>query len=407
MRVLIVSQYFWPENFPINDLARGLRQKGHDITVLTGMPNYPEGRFYPGYRAFPIRRDHHEGIKIVRVPMVPKGNGNAIRMVLYYWSLALSACLLVPLFFRNRVDLAFVYQPSPITVGLPALVLKAIEKTPVWIWVQDLWPETLAGTEMVRSSFLLKLTDRLVRFIYSKCDRVLVQSQEFVPRMVKKGVPRERIRFFPNSAPELYKPAVVESDASERNLMPQGFRVLFAGNIGRAQDMPTILAAAEKLKQEVDIHWVILGDGPKRSWVEERIKARGLEKTVHLLGRYPEQTMPRFFSLADALLVTLKKDPVFALTIPSKVQSYLACGRPIVAALDGEGARVIDESGGGVTVPAGDADALAEVVMKMYEMPKSELERMGRLSREYSEIHFERNTLLDKLDRWMKEEVGR
>ena len=405
MRVLIVSQYFWPENFPINDLARGLRQKGHDITVLTGMPNYPEGRFYPGYRAFPIRRDHHEGIKIVRVPMVPKGNGNAIRMLLYYWSLALAACLLVPIFFRKKVDLVFVYQPSPITVGLPALVLKAMEQTPVWIWVQDLWPETLAGTGMVRSAFLLKLTNLLVRLIYSKCDRVLVQSQAFVPRMLKKGVPRERIRFFPNSAQELYKPAIVESDAPERNLMPQGFRVLFAGNIGRAQDIPTILSAAEKLKQERDIHWVILGDGPMRSWAEERIKARGLEKTVHLLGRYPEQAMPRFFSLADVLLVTLKKDPVFGITIPSKLQSYLACGKPIVAALDGEGARVIEESGGGVAVPAGDADALAEVVLKMYRMPKWDLENMGRFSREYSETHFERNALLDRLDRWMKEEV--
>jgi len=407
MRILIVSQYFWPENFPINDLARGLRQRGHDITVLTGIPNYPEGRFYPGYRAFPIRREQHEGIKIVRVPMVPKGRGSALRMLLYYWSLALSACLVVPAFFRKKVDLVFVYQPSPITVGLPALVLKAMEKTPVWIWVQDLWPETLAGTGMVRSAFLLKLTDLLVRWIYSNCDRVLVQSQEFVPRMLKKGVPRERIRFFPNSAPELYKPTVVESDASERHLMPQGFRVLFAGNIGRAQDIPTILSAAEKLKQEREVHWVILGDGPMRSWAEERVRACGLEKTVHLLGRYPEQTMPRFFSLADVLLVTLKKDPVFAITIPSKLQSYLACGKPIVAALDGEGARVIGESGGGVAVPAGDADALAEAVLKMFGMPKSDLESMGRHSREYSERHFERNTLLDKLDQWMKEEVGR
>jgi len=406
MRILIISQYFWPENFPINDLAKGLRQKGHHITVLTGMPNYPEGRFYPGYRAFPIKRERYEGIEIVRVPMVPKGSGNVIRMLLYYWSLALSACLIVPISFRNRVDLVFVYQPSPITVGLPALVLKAMEKTPVWIWVQDLWPETLAGTGMVRSSFLLKLTDLLVRWIYSNCDRVLVQSQAFGPRIVKKGVPRERIRFLPNSAQEVYKTTVVESDAPERNLMPQGFRVVFAGNIGRAQDMPTILSAAEKLKQDTDIHWVILGDGPMRAWVEERIKARGLEKTVHVLGRYPEQAMPRFFSLADVLLATLKKDPVFAITIPSKIQSYLACGRPIVAALDGEGARVINESGGGVAVPAGDADALAEVILKMHGMPKSDLERMGRLSREYSEMHFDRNTLLDKLDGRIKAEVG-
>jgi colanic acid biosynthesis glycosyl transferase WcaI len=407
MRILTVSQYFWPENFPINDLAKGLQQKGHDITVLTGMPNYPEGRFFPGYKAFPIRRDHYEGVRIIRVPMVPKGNGNPLRMVLYYWSLAMSACLLVPVFFRKRVDLVFVYQPSPITVGLPALVLKAIEQIPVWIWVQDLWPETLVGTGMVRSGTLLKITDHLVRFIYSRCDRVLVQSQAFVPRMLEKGVPRERIRFFPNTAQELYKQAVVKPDAPEQNLMPEGFRVVFAGNIGRAQDIPTILAAAEKLKEQTDIQWVILGDGPMRSWAEERIKARELDKSVHLLGRYPAEAMPGFFALADVLLVTLKKDPVFAVTIPSKIQSYLASGRPIVAAVDGEGARVIAESGGGLTVPAGDAEALAGVVLKMYAMPKPDLQKMGQLSRKYFERHFERSNLLDKLDHWIVEEVGR
>lgn len=407
MRVLIVSQYFWPENFPINDLAKGLRQRGHDVTVLTGMPNYPGGRFYPGYRAFPIRRDHYEGVTIVRVPMVPKGRGNAARMLMYYSSLAITAGLVTPIFFRKRVDLVFVYQPSPITVGLPALILKGLDHLPVWIWVQDLWPETLVGAGMVRSPFLLKLTDCLARFIYSKCERVLVQSQAFVPRMVKKGVRRERICFFPNSAQELYKPTIAEPGAPEQSLMPRGFRVLFAGNIGRAQDIPTILSAAEKLKEEKDIHWVILGDGPVRPWAEKRVSMHGLEKTVHLLGRYPEEAMPRFFSLADVLLVTLKKDPVFAVTIPSKIQSYLACGRPIVAALDGEGARVIEESGGGVTVPSGDADALARAVLKMYGMPKYELERMGLLSREYSARHFEINTLLDKLDCWMREEVSR
>jgi len=251
------------------------------------------------------------------------------------------------------------------------------------------------------------VTDVLVRWIYSKCDRVLVQSQAFIPRMVKKGVLKERIRFFPNSARELYQPTIVESDARERTLMPCGFRVLFAGNIGRAQDIPTILSAAEKLRHERDIHWVILGDGPMRSWAQAEIRTRGLQRTVHLLGRYPEQAMPKLFALADVLLVTLKKDPVFAITIPSKIQSYLACGRPIVAALDGEGAIVIRESGGGLAVSAGDADALADIVMRMYGIPKSELEKMGRLSRVYFEKNFERNILLGRLDSWMKKEVGR
>jgi glycosyltransferase involved in cell wall biosynthesis len=144
-----------------------------------------------------------------------------------------------------------------------------------------------------------------------------------------------------------------------------------------------------------------------RSWAEERIGSLGLEKTVHLLGRYPERAMPSFFSLADVLLVTLKQDPVFAITIPSKVQSYLACGRPIVAALDGEGARVIHESGAGVSVPSGDAAALAGAVLSMYGMAKAELEKLGQLSRAYSQAHFERNLLLDRLDLWMREEIGR
>lgn len=406
MNILIVSQYFWPESFPVNDLAKGLRRKGHDVTVLTGMPNYPEGRFFPGYKAFPIRRDSYEGIKIVRVPMVPKGSGNAVRMVLYYLSLALSACLVAPVFFRKKVDLAFVYQPSPITVCLPALVLKTLDHVPVWMWVQDLWPETLAATGMVRSPLLLTLAEKLVRLVYSGCDKILVQSRAFIPRIKMRGVLEQKIRYFPNSAEGLYKPVVVEPDAEERNLIPKGFCVLFAGNLGKAQDLPTILSAAEKTRDYKDIHWVILGDGTMRAWAEDSLRARALQGTIHLLGRYPAQSMPRFFSLADVLLVTLKQDPLFAITIPSKVQSYLACAKPIVASLDGEGARVIMESGGGLTVRAGDAEALADMVLKVYRMEKRDLEKMGQLSRTYFETHFERNSLLGRLDQWMREEVN-
>ena len=180
---------------------------------------------------------------------------------------------------------------------------------------------------------------------------------------------------------------------------------MFAGNIGKAQDFPTVLSAAEKLKNYPEIKWVVLGDGSMRSWVEEQVRARKLNDTVLLLGRHPVNLMPRFFSLADALLVTLKRDPIFAITIPSKVQSYLACAKPILAALDGEGASVIEESGGGMTAPPGDAEALAEIVLRMYEMPKEDLGKMGRNAREYFEGHFERNSLLDRLDAWMKEEV--
>jgi glycosyltransferase involved in cell wall biosynthesis len=404
MRVLIISQYFWPESFPINDLALGLKERGHEVTVLTSIPNYPSGRFYPGYGLFSPLKDSFEGVTVYRMPMTPKGNGNALSMTLYYLSLALSGSVLGPFLLGRRVDLVFVYQPSPITVGLPARVMKMLSHAPILFWVQDIWPETLFGTGMVRSPFLLKSVEKLVKFVYAGCDRILVQSRAFSGRIQNMGVPEEKIYYYPNSAEGLYQPVRVESGATERELMPNGFRVMFAGNIGKAQDFPTVLSAAEKLKDYSEIKWVVLGDGTMRSWVEEEVRARKLNDTVHLVGRHPVTTMPRFFSLADALLVILKKDPIFELTIPSKVQSYLACGKPVIAALDGEGARVIDESGG-MTVPSGDAEALAEIVLKMYKMPKQDREKMGQRARVYFEKHFERNNLLDQLDRWMKEEV--
>jgi glycosyltransferase involved in cell wall biosynthesis len=407
MDVLIVTQYFWPENFPINDLAIGLKGKGYEVSVLTGMPNYPEGRFFSGYRGLDVRRDTYQGVTVVRVPMIPKGSGNALRMYLYYLSLATSASLSIPFLFSSRPDLVFVYQPSPITVALPALVLKRLEHIPVWMWVQDIWPETLAATGMVRSPLLLEFVGKLVKYVYRGCDRILVQSKAFKDRIRSMGVPEEKIFYFPNSAQDYYRPVQIESDPIETSLLPRGFRVMFAGNIGKAQDFPTILGAAEKLKALPEIRWILLGDGSMRPWVEREVKARCLEKTVHLLGRHPAETMPRLFSLADALLVSLKRNPIFALTIPSKVQSYMASGKPIVAALDGEGARVIEEAGGGMTVPAGDADALAAAVLKMYKTPQPDLEKMGHLSRKYFEKHFERNSLLERLDHWMKDEVDK
>jgi glycosyltransferase involved in cell wall biosynthesis len=195
----------------------------------------------------------------------------------------------------------------------------------------------------------------------------------------------------------------MEDDATELSEMASGFKVVFGGNIGAAQSFETILAAAEKLKGYPDIQWIVLGDGRMRPWVEERVRSSGLKNTVRLLGSRPAEAMPRYFALADALLVTLRKQEIFSLTVPGKLQSYLACGRPVVAALDGEGARIVQESGAGVTAPAEDADALAESVLKLYRMPPEERERMGVRGRAYFEENFEREKLLDRLEGWMSE----
>ena len=403
MHILILTQYFWPEEFRINDLALGLKERGHRVTVFTGKPNYPGGRFFDGYGYFGRSREDFHGIEVLRVPLVPRGKGGAARLVLNYCSFALTASALGPFRCRSRYDAMLVFEPSPITVGLPARVLRATAGVPVLFWVQDLWPESLAATGAVRAGWALKLADKLTRFIYRGCDRILVQSRAFVEPIAQMDVARERIMYFPNSAEALYQPCELPDDAHEHSVMPAGFRILFAGNIGAAQDFETIIAAAELLRSHTHIHWCILGDGRLAPWVREQIAKRRLEACVHLLGRHPMESMPRWFAAADALLVTLKRDPIFALTIPSKLQSYLACARPIVAALEGEGARVVTEAGAGYTAVPESAEALARAVRSIAALPAEERAQMGQAGRRYFERHFERGRLLDQLEAWMLE----
>jgi len=403
VRILIVTQYYWPESFRINDLALGLRNRGHEITVFTGKPNYPSGRFFPGYSFFGRSLEDHHGVSVIRVPHFPRGGGSSLGLILNYLSFALLGSLLAPFRCTGAYDVIFVYEPSPVTVGLPALVLKWVKRAPALFWVQDLWPESLSATGVVRGRWILGLVNGLVRFIYRHCDLILVQSRAFTPYVEAQGVAAGRIRYYPNSAEELYQPVSVDPQAPERQLLPPGFRVMFAGNIGAAQDFETIIGAAERLRDAGDIHWIIIGDGRLHEWLEQEIERRGLRCTVHLLGRHPVESMPRFFALADAMLVTLKNEPVFSLTIPAKLQSYLACGRPIVAALEGEGAKVIGESGAGVSVRAGDAAALADAVLTLYRTPAPEREAMGQRGRDYFKRNFERTLLLAQIEEWARE----
>jgi len=407
MRILVVTQYFWPESFRVNDLALGLKERGHAVAVLTGLPNYPTGRFFPGYGFFTPSSEEFNGLPVYRVPLIPRGSGQRWRLALNYFSFAIFASLLAPVRCRGVFDLIFVFEPSPITVGIPAIMLKKFKRAPVMFWVQDLWPESLSATRAIRSELLLHWVAQLVRFIYQRCDRILVQSEGFIPSVTALGADPQRVAYFPNWAETIYRPVATAEDAPERKEVPAGFCVMFAGNIGAAQSFETILEAATLLRQHQDIHWVVVGDGHRRAWVEGQILERGLKQSVHLLGPRPAEVMPHYFALADALLVTLKCDPIFALTIPSKVQSYLACAKPILAALNGEGARVVRESGAGIVCPAEDAKALAESVLRLSCMSPQERAAMGQKGRTYFEANFEREKLLDRLEGLMLEMVKR
>ena len=407
MKILIVSQYFWPESFRINDLALGLQQRGHDIEVVTGMPNYPGGEFYPGYGSFAPAWESFESIPIVRVPLLSRGTHKNWRLALNYASFALTASILGPLRCRKKkYDLVFVYEPSPITVAIPGIVFKIIKRVPMFLWVQDLWPESLAATGAVNSPFVLRAVRRLVHSIYRRCDRVLVSSKGFTAHVLASGIENGQVAYLPNWAESLYRP-LATAPASVQSELPTGFNVMFAGNIGSAQSFETIIGAAERLKDHRAIHWVILGDGNMKTWVAEQTRRRGLERQFHLLGSRPTDTMPGYFAAAGALLVTLRADPVFALTVPSKIQSYLACGKPVIAALNGEGASIVTESAAGISCRAEDPDKLAAAVLTLYEMSETQRVTMGENARAYFELNFERGMLLDRLERWMLETAGK
>jgi glycosyltransferase involved in cell wall biosynthesis len=400
LRILIVSQYFWPESFRINDLVLALVTRGHSVTVLTGMPNYPAGRYFPGYGPFSPAEEDFGGVRVVRVPLVPRGSSRW-QLALNYISFVLTASLLGAVRCRGAFDVIFAYEPSPILVGIPAIVMRRLKRAPLLFWVQDLWPESLAATGAVTSSFFLRAVAALVRFIYRRCDRVLVQSPGFVSRVVAVGANPARVEYLPNWAESLYRPLEIAPDAPERAEMPAGFRVIFAGNIGAAQSFDTIVEAARRLADLPDVHWVIVGDGHRGAWVAEQVRALGLERTFHLLGPRPVEAMPRYLALGDVLLVTLRRDPIFELTIPTKLQSYLACGRPVLAALDGEGARVVEEASAGITCAAQDPGALAAGVRRLHAMSADERRALGRNGRAYFERHFDRERLVSRVEETM------
>ena len=399
MKILVVCQYFYPEPFRVSELCSNLQSRGHEITILTGMPNYPEGRYYTGYGLFgPMKETYKDGINVIRVPVVPRGSGGKIQLALNYLSFMITASIRSLFLFPRKFDIAFVYQLSPITMAFPAIFLAKLKGIPMVLYSLDIWPDSVEATGIRLPALALRILEKMSRFIYLQAARLLVSSQGFVERLVEMGVPQKKLHYWPQSTETFFSQTISRPDDSLRDKIPSGFVVMFAGNIGAAQGFPTIIDAADKLRDLPDLHWVVLGDGRMRSWVETEVQTRRLHRSIHLMGRYPAEEMPCWFSLADALLVTLKKDPVFALTLPAKVQSYMACGRPILAAMDGEGAAVVQQAKAGLVCQSDDSDALAVIVRKMYDLPKVERELMGANGAVYAAAHFNRDKLIQELE---------
>lgn len=398
MKVLIFSQYFWPETFGINALARKLRDRGVEVTVMTGKPNYPEGKVFAGHSAWGTARELYDGMEVLRLPLFPRGKQSSLRLLLNYLSFIVAGAVIGPWMLRHRsFDAVFVYAPSPLLQALPAIWLARLKRAPMALWVQDLWPESLSATGFIKNQRVLGLVAHVVRFIYRHTDRVLVPSEAFRAPILALTRGAADIHYYPNAwveEPVSDTPVDVEALV---NHIASGFSVVFAGNLGAAQSLDTILDAAERLQDSgSQARFFLIGSGSLSSWLNDEIQRRSLRNVV-LPGRFPPAAMPRLYEAASALLVSLRNEPIFAYTIPSKVQGYLAAGRPVIASLNGEGARVVTEAGAGVACAAGDAQALAEAVQVLAGMDNLSRTEMGENARRYALAHFSLDRLTNDL----------
>jgi glycosyltransferase involved in cell wall biosynthesis len=403
MKILIVSQYFWPEGFRINALVKSLVERGIEVDVLTGKPNYPEGNIYKGYKAWGIKLESWYGANIYRVPLFPRGNKNVIYLALNYLSFMLSGCFFGPWLLRNKkYDIVFAYSLSPILLAIPGILMSRIKRTPFILWLQDLWPESLSATGNIKNSFVLKIVSWVVAWIYRRSDLILIQSHAF-KKAVERITPDRKLEYYPNSVdPSFALPPDPQIKLPSVKAFDSGFSVVFAGNVGVAQSVETLVAAANILRDYDQIHFVIFGKGSRWEWLKNEV-GRCQLNNVHLLGQFPEETMPGLLQQAGALLVTLTDQPIFALTVPNKIQAYMAAGRPILACLNGEGARLVEDANAGLVIAAEDGSGLAHAVLRLYQMPANERDVLGVNGRNYFYQHFDHEILVDSLISTMKQ----
>lgn len=391
--MLIVSPVFWPEAFRVNDFATRLADLGHQVEVLAGHPHYPEGKYYPGYGWAGPWRENWGGIHVLRFPQTPRGKGQAWRLALQYLTYLLLGSLRLLVKWRWDWDVIFVFQTTPVTAALPGLLAGRLSGARTVIWIQDLWPGTLGAVGMELPKVLDVQVLRLSAGIYQAFDLVLAQNEAFLPKLVEMGVERAQLGCVPQWADE--------GDGLEPSMVPmgwpEGFTILFAGNLGRAQGLGSVLKAAELTRKVPNLQWVLMGDGSMRETLEAEVRRLGLEAKVHFLGRRPAGEMPVHYARAQILLISLGAGQALAATLPGKVQACLAAGRPILAAAEGATARVVMEAGAGEVVSPESPEAIAAAVLRLMTMPEGSLDEFGRRGKAYYQKKFSRMSCLKAL----------
>jgi glycosyltransferase involved in cell wall biosynthesis len=408
MKLCIFTNHFYPEDFKVNDIAFEFAKKGCDITVITAIPDYPQGKYYQGYSLFKRRKEIVNNVKVIRLPIVPRGKGKSINLILNYVSYFISAFVFTCFHaLTNKYDAVFVHLTSPFFIGLPAVLLKRRQRIPLVLWVLDLWPESLIAGGGINNRHILNSQIKLVRYTYDNCDKILIGSQGFKKSICEKGDYAAKIVYFPNwaEAVNLDKSEQLDPRQFKRffDIVEKSFVILFAGNLGEAQNIECVIHAAEKMKSNTAIKFIFLGEGRRKDNLQQRAEQLGLSETVFFLGRYPLETMPVFMQRADVLLVSLKDEPIFNLTVPQKVQFYMSQGRPILAMLNGDGAELVNGVQCGIAVPANDEAALRYAIEKFQCMSKEELTVLGINGKQYYQKNFTKEQRIGQLSALLDE----
>ena len=397
MKILIVTQYFYPETFRVNTLCKELVKRGYDVTVLTGYPQYPQGKIYDGYGFGKPYETTWNGAKIHRIKMRPRGKTPFGLLLNCYTFVAegkkwVKKC-------KEKFDAVYVFEVSPVTVGLPAVAYKEKFGTPIYFNVQDLWPENVQIVLGIHMKPVISAINKIVDKIYGASDKILCSSQSFVENIANRGVSREKLVFWPQFCTEPKLEDTAKPDCYKEDY----FNIVFTGNIGQAQGLDLMIDAAAKL-QTTKVRWFLVGDGRAREHLETRVKEEGLEDVITFLGKVSEEEANRYIHYADCAYLSFQKNRLFDMTLPAKLQSYMACGTPILAAAGGESARIVEENRCGI-VTKQEPETLAEGVERLLSYGVDKLQKMRENARSaYGEL-FEMSKLVSQLEDLMRKGI--
>lgn len=391
--ILVISQYFYPEQFRINDMCTEWVKRGYKVTVVTGIPNYPQGVFFAGYDRQNRRSERWNGVDIIRLPILPRKTGS-FNMVKNYFSFVWSG------FWWNlktkiKADYVFCFEVSPMTQALVAVWYAKKKEIPCYLYVQDLWPENVEIVTGIRSSVVIKPIEVMVNYIYKHCTHIFGTSPSFVKEIQKRCADKSKVSYWPQYAEEFYIPVerAVAIECCPEIPSDDSFKLCFTGNIGQAQGLEILPKAARILKDE-NVKFVIVGDGRSREKFEQAIKDNGVQNKFLLVGRQPAERIPFLLGCCDAAFISFQQEDLWTKTIPAKLQSYLACGMPIVAAAEGETERIVSEALCGLCSGIGNVEELANNIKKMLNM---DILKMRKNARSYFEENFQKKKLMDDI----------